>query len=224
MLHNPTTALLVIDMQRDFLDPRGYAAMAGVDVARLRQTVAPVQALLAAARATQVRVIFTREGHRPDLSDCPPAKLARSRAAGAEIGSTGPLGRLLVRGEWGHDLIDEMQPLPGEFVIDKPGYSAFHQTDLDQILRAQGIQTLLVCGVTTEVCVHTTVRAATDHGYHCITVADACAASEPHLQQPALDMLGVEGGIFGGISTSAALMDQLQHPYQIQHLSAQGTP
>jgi nicotinamidase-related amidase len=206
MLHAPSTVLLVIDMQRDFLDSRGYAAKAGVDVARLRQTIAPVQDLLEAARAAGVRVIFTREGHRPDLSDCPPAKLARSRAAGAEIGSAGPLGRLLVRGEWGHDLIDEVQPLENEVVIDKPGYSAFHQTDLDQILRAQGIQTLVVCGVTTEVCVHTTVRAATDHGYHCVTVLDACAASEPQLQQPAIDMLGVEGGIFGDVCSSDVLI------------------
>ena len=205
---------MVIDMQRDFLELSGYAAMAGVDVSRLRQTIAPVQALLAAARAAGVRVIFTREGHQPDLSDCPPDKLARSRAAGAEIGSIGPLGRLLVRGEWGHDLIDDIQPLGGEIVIDKPGYSAFHQTDLDQILRDQGIQTLVVCGVTTEVCVHTTVRAATDHGYHCITVGDACAASEPQLQQPALDMLGVEGGIFGDVSSSAQLISRFNATLQ----------
>lgn len=215
MLDSQRTALLVIDMQRDFLDSRGYAALAGVDVARLRRTIAPVQALLAAARAAGVRVIFTREGHRPDLSDCPPAKLARSRAAGAEIGSAGPLGRLLVRGESGHDLIDEVLPLVGEVVIDKPGYSAFHQTDLDQILRAQGIHTLVVCGVTTEVCVHTTVRAATDHGFHCITAADACAASEPQLQQPALDMLAVEGGIFGEVSSSVMLINRFsQHATQ----------
>ena len=205
-----TTALLVIDMQRDFLDPRGYAAQAGVDIDRLRNTIAPVQALLAAARASGMRVLFTREGHRPDLSDCPPSKLARSRAAGAEIGSVGPLGRLLVRGELGHDLVDEMQVRAGEVVVDKPGYSAFHQTDLDQILRSQGVGTLLVCGVTTEVCVHSTLRAATDLGYRCITVADACAASEAHLQQPALDMLGVEGGMFGAVLSSAAAVALIQ--------------
>ena len=205
-----TTALLVIDMQRDFLDPRGYAAQAGVDIARLRATMAPVQALLAAARASGMRVVFTREGHRPDLSDCPPSKLARSRAAGAEIGSVGPLGRLLVRGEFGHDLVDEMQARAGETVVDKPGYSAFHQTDLDQILRSQGVDRLLVCGVTTEVCVHSTLRAATDLGYRCITVADACAASEAHLQQPALDMLGVEGGMFGAVLSSAAAVALIQ--------------
>lgn len=209
MLHAASTALLVIDMQRDFLDPRGYAAQAGLDIARLRQTIAPVQSLLAAARAADMRVLFTREGHRPDLSDCPPAKLKRSRNAGATIGTSGPLGRLLVRGEYGHDLVDECAPLPGEQVIDKPGYSAFHQTDLDQILRAQGIQTLLVCGVTTEVCVNTSVRAATDLGYHCITVADACAASETHLQQAALDMLLVEGGIFGEVQHSAQVLERI---------------
>ena len=208
MLNITSTALLVIDMQRDFLDPRGYAAQAGLDIGRLRNTIAPVQALLSAARRCGMRTIFTREGHRPDLSDCTPAKLARSRAAGAEIGRAGPLGRLLVRGEQGHELIDECRPLPGEVVIDKPGYSAFHQTDLDQILRANGIQALVVCGVTTEVCVNTTVRAATDLGYHCITAADACAASEAHLQQPALDMLGVEGGIFGVVIDCATILQQ----------------
>jgi nicotinamidase-related amidase len=206
MFNPATSALLVIDMQRDFLDERGYAAQAGLDIARLRQTIGPVQALLDAARAAGMRVIFTREGHRPDLSDCPPTKLARSHAAGAEIGQLGPLGRLLVRGELGHDLIDECRPQGDEVVIDKPGYSAFHQTDLGQILRAQGICTLLVCGVTTEVCVSTTVRAATDLGYHCITISDACAASEAHLQQPALAMLQVEGGIFGDVTDCAQVL------------------
>jgi biuret amidohydrolase len=208
MLNNANTTLLIIDMQRDFLDPRGYAAQAGLDIHRLRETIAPIQALLSAARASSMRVIFTREGHRPDLSDCPPAKLARSRAAGAEIGSAGPLGRLLVRGEHGHDMVDEMQVAATETVIDKPGYSAFHQTDLDHILRASGIHSLVVCGVTTEVCVHSTVRAATDLGYSCTTVSDACAASSPALQQPALAMMAVEGGIFGTVRDSVSLLAQ----------------
>ena len=203
------TALLVIDMQRDFLDLQGYAANAGVDVERLRATVAPVQALLAGARRTGIRVIFTREGHLPDLSDCPSAKLLRSRAAGAEIGSRGPMGRLLVRGEFGHDMVSEMQVRPDEAVIDKPGYSAFHQTGLDRLLCTHGIKTLLVCGVTTEVCVHSTVRAATDHGYHCITVSNACASSEPQLQRPALDMMAVEGGLFGEVVDSITLLSRL---------------
>ena len=200
------SALLVIDMQRDFLDPRGYAAMAGVDVARLRQTIAPVQSLLRAARNHNMRVVFTREGHEPSLSDCPPVKLARSKNTGAAIGSLGPLGRLLVRGEHGHDMVDEVKPLPDEMVIDKPGYSAFHQTRLDQLLRELGVDTVMVCGVTTEVCVSTTVRSATDLGYHCLTVSDACAATQAHLHQPALEMLEVEGGIFGAvIDTQEAL-------------------
>lgn len=204
------TALLVIDLQRDFLDPRGYAAQAGVDVSRLRATLAPVCALIDAARAAGLRIAYTREGHRPDLSDCPPAKLERSRHAGAEIGSTGPLGRLLVRGEPGHGLVDELRPRADEPVIDKPGYSAFHQTDLDQILRGWGTETVIICGVTTEVCVHTTLRAATDHGLRCITVSDACAASDPALQQPALAMIAVEGGIFGMVIDSTTLIAQLR--------------
>lgn len=203
------TALLVIDMQRDFLDPRGYAAHAGLDVARLRTVIGPVQALLAAARRGGMGVIFTREGHQPDLSDCPPVKLARSRAAHAEIGAPGPLGRLLVRGEYGHDLIDEMQAGADELVIDKPGYSAFYGTDLQQVLQQAAIETLIVCGVTTEVCVHSTVRAATDLGYRCIVVGDACAASQPELQGPALAMMAVEGGIFGQTMDHTALLARL---------------
>ena len=204
---NPScTALLVIDMQRDFLDPGGYAAVAGLDISRLRATIEPVQRLLAMARRHELPIIFTREGHRANLSDCPPAKLARSRAAGAEIGSSGPLGRLLVRGERGHDMVDEMQVMPHDIIIDKPGYSAFHQTDLDQVLRCHCVRHLIVCGVTTEVCVHTTVRAATDFGYSCTTISDACAATEAHLQQPALEMLGVEGGIFGEVCSCVDML------------------
>jgi hypothetical protein len=207
-------ALLVIDMQRDFLDPRGYAAMAGVDVGRLRQTIKPVQSLIEAARALKMMVVFTREGHQADLKDCPAVKLTRSKKAGAEIGSLGPLGRLLVRGEYGHDMVDEIQPSMEDIVIDKPGYSAFHQTDLDQHFRQRGIDTLVVCGVTTEVCVSTTVRAATDLGYQCLTVGDACAATQSHLHQSALEMLEVEGGIFGAVvNTHQAL--ELIHADQI---------
>jgi nicotinamidase-related amidase len=209
MIDPKHSALLVIDMQRDFLDPTGYASQAGLDVSRLRQTLGPVQALIEAARAAEMHIVYTREGHRPCLSDCPPAKLARSRAAGAEIGTAGPLGRLLVRGEHGHDLVDELQPRASEPVMDKPGYSAFHQTELDQILRGWGTGTVIVCGVTTEVCVHTTVRSATDHGLRCITVADACAASEAHLQQPALEMIAVEGGIFGTVMPCATVIATL---------------
>jgi nicotinamidase-related amidase len=204
---DPTrTALIVIDLQRDFLDPRGYAAQAGLDVARLRGVIGPVQRLLAAARARGLTVVHTREGHVPDLSDCPPQKLARSVAAGAPIGHAGPLGRLLVRGEAGHDWIAEAQPAPGEWRIDKPGYSAFHRTDLAERLHAAGVEALVLCGVTTEVCVHSTLRAAIDLGWPCTLVADACAASEPQHQAPALSMVGVEGGLFGRVADSATVI------------------
>ena len=209
-MHDPLrTALLVIDMQRDFCDPAGYAAQAGLDVARLASVSANIARLIAAARDAGTPVIYTREGHLPDLSDCTPAKLQRSRAAGAEIGSAGPLGRLLVRGEPGHGVIDALRPAPGEIVIDKPGYGAFYRTGLQTVLERMGVARLLLCGVTTEVCVHSTLREAVDRGYDCITVADACAASEPALQQPALAMIAVEGGILGTVAGSAHCLAML---------------
>jgi nicotinamidase-related amidase len=194
-----TTALVVIDMQRDFCSPGGYADSAGMDVQRLREPIANIQRLLQAARSAGLLVVHTREGHLPDLSDCPPAKLARSVAAGAPIGSQGPLGRLLVRGEQGHDFVDALRPGAGEFVIDKPGYGAFHHTRLAQVLAAHDVERLILCGVTTEVCVHSTLREAIDRGFRCFTVGDACAASNPALHEAALAMIGVEGGIFGSV-------------------------
>lgn len=208
------TALLVIDMQRDFLDPRGYAAQAGLDVEVLRGAIPGVQTLLAAARRQGLLIVHTREGHRPDLSDCPPTKLQRSARAGAAIGSAGPLGRLLVRGEYGHDFIDELTPQAGECVVDKPGYSAFHQTDLEQILRVRGIRTLILSGVTTEVCVHSTLRSAVERGYACWVAADGCASADARLHQAALDMIAVEGGIFGEARPSAELAAAIDNPTQ----------
>lgn len=205
------TALLVIDMQRDFLDPGGYAAAARLDVDALRRPIPAIQHLLAAARRLGMLVVHTREGHRPDLSDCPAAKLERTRAAGAAIGSAGPLGRLLVRGEFGHDLIDELKPLPGEPVVDKPGYGAFHQTDLAQILQNRGIRNLILCGVTTEVCVHSTLREAVDHGYRCVLAGDACGSAHPQLHEAALQMVAVEGGIFGRVAASSSLIAELEN-------------
>lgn len=204
------TALLVIDMQRDFLDPGGYAATAGLDISALRQPIPAIQTLLAAARRQSMLIVHTREGHRADLSDCPPTKMARSRTAGAEIGSPGPLGRLLVRGEYGHDIIDELRPLDSEPVVDKPGYSAFANTDLSAILGRRKIEQLILTGITTEVCVHSTLRDAVDRGYACQLVSDACASPYPHLQTAALDMVTVEGGIFGHIIDSTTLLLQLQ--------------
>jgi nicotinamidase-related amidase len=204
-----TTALLVIDMQRDFLHPDGYAARASLDIAPLRKAIEPVSRVLAAARAAELTVLHTREGHLPDLSDCPPYKLERSRRAGAEIGAAGPMGRLLVRGERGHDFIDALQPHAGEIVIDKPGYSAFEHTALGQLLTTRGIDTLILTGITTEVCVSSTLRTAVDRGYRCFTVADACASSHAHLHAAALRMIGVEGGIFGDVVTAARAVEAL---------------
>lgn len=208
---NPAaTALLVIDMQRDFCSPQGYAARAGLDVARLARPIAQIQRLLMAARAGGLLVVHTREGHLPDLSDCPPEKMRRSMRAGAPIGSVGPMGRLLVRGEIGHDFIDALQPQAGEVVIDKPGYGAFHLTDLEGVLIRRNIRHLILCGVTTEVCVHSTLREAVDRGYGCTTVGDATAASDPALQAPALAMIGVEGGIFGQVASTDQVLAALQ--------------
>lgn len=203
------TALLVIDMQRDFLDPGGYAASAGLDINALRQPIPVIQSLLSAARQSGMLIVHTREGHRPDLSDCPPSKLARSQAAGAEIGSHGPLGRLLIRGEYGHDIIDELQPHDGEPVVDKPGYSAFVNTDLHGLLNKRDIRHLIVTGITTEVCVHSTLRDAVDRGYECLLVADGCASPYPELQTASLQMVGVEGGIFGRVVHSSELLPQM---------------
>lgn len=205
-----TTALIVIDMQRDFCSPGGYAQQAGIDIAPMQAVVPQVQRLLAAARAASLMVVHTREGHLPNLSDCSPAKLSRSVAVGAPIGSPGPLGRLLVRGEQGHDFVPALRPLASEHIVDKPGYGAFHKTTLGALLNAFGIRRLLICGVTTEVCVHSTLREAVDRGFICTTVGDATAASQPELQAPALAMIGVEGGIFGRVCSTDEAVAALQ--------------
>jgi biuret amidohydrolase len=200
------TALLVIDMQRDFLDPRGYVAQSGVDVSILRRTIPNVRRLLAAARTAKVRVVHTREGHRADLSDLPAFKRRRAAGSGAAIGSTGPLGRLLVRGEPGHAIIEEAAPLPGETIIDKPGFGAFYATDLELILRAAGISRLTIAGVTTDICVHSTLREAVDRGFDCTTVGDACAAGDPAIHEAMLACIAGEGGILGSVmDTDAAV-------------------
>ncbi len=205
-------ALLVIDMQRDFCAPGGYADKAGLDIERLRAPIEPIRQLLIAARRSGLFVIHTREGHRTDLSDLPETKRRRAEASGAPIGSPGPLGRLMVRGEYGNDLIDELKPEPGEPVIDKPGYSAFAHTDLELLLRNRGIRQLILCGVTTEVCVSSTLRHAVDLGFGCLTVADACGSAYPALHAAALSMIGVEGGLFGEVITSDALIALLGVP------------
>ncbi len=203
------TALVIIDMQRDFLEPGGFGETLGNDVALLQRAVGPCARALAAARAAGMLVIHTREGHRPDLSDAPPAKLARG-APSKRIGDPGPMGRILVRGEPGHDIVDALAPGPGEPVIDKPGKGAFHQTDLEQLLRNNAIDTLIVCGVTTEVCVHTTIREANDRGYRCVALGDACASYFPDFHRVGLEMIKAQGGIFGWVSDAAAFSDALR--------------
>jgi nicotinamidase-related amidase len=202
------SALVIIDMQRDFLEPGGFGAALGNDVMRLQSAVAPCRAVLAATRAHGVLVIHTREGHRPDLTDAPRHKVERGDPA-LRIGAPGPMGRILVRGEPGHDIIADLYPQAGEPVIDKPGKGAFYQTDLDLMLRNRGIDTLLVCGVTTEVCVNTTVREANDRGYRCIVLADCCASYFPEFHVAGLAMIKAQGGIFGSVSSAQALLDAL---------------
>jgi nicotinamidase-related amidase len=204
------TALVVIDLQRDFCSPGGYAHQAGIDIGPMQAVVANAVRLLEAARSAGLLVVHTREGHLSDLSDCPATKLQRSVDAGAPIGSPGPLGRLLIRGEQGHDFVDAVRPASGEEVIDKPGYGAFHRTRLAQLLAARHIEQLIVCGVTTEVCVHSTLREAVDRGFLCTTVSDATAASNPALQAPAMAMIGVEGGIFGQVRNTGEVVAWLQ--------------
>jgi nicotinamidase-related amidase len=196
-----STAVLVIDMQRDFLEPGGFGESLGNDVAQLRRTIGPTTALLTAARAAGLTVIHTREGHLPDLSDCPLAKLNRGEPS-QRIGAPGPMGRILIRGEYGHDIIDELAPAAGEAVIDKPGKGAFYATELGDLLSAKGIRSLVVAGVTTEVCVHTTVREANDRGYECVVLADCVGSYFPEFQKIGLEMIAAQGGIFGWVSTS----------------------
>ncbi len=205
-----TTALIIIDMQRDFLEEDGFGAALGNQVSVLRDCVAPCVALLAAMREAGITVIHTREGHRSDLQDVHPEKLARC-PPGKKIGDTGPMGRILIRGEAGHDFIPELLPVAGEVIIDKPGKGAFYSTDLDLVLRRQAITTLVICGVTTEVCVHSTVREANDRGYRVIVPGDCCGSYFPEFHSMALKMISAQGGIFGYTTSSSALISVLQH-------------
>ncbi|WP_431283198.1 cysteine hydrolase family protein [Humitalea sp. 24SJ18S-53] len=207
--HPAATALVIIDMQRDFLEPGGFGAALGNDVSLLSRAIGPCRALLDAARAAGLLVIHTREGHRPDLSDCPPAKRLRA-PPGLRIGDPGPMGRILIRGEAGHEIIPTLAPIPGEVVLDKPGKGAFCETDLDLILRNRGIAALLIAGVTTEVCVSTTLREANDRGYRCAAISDACASYFPAFHDAALAMIHAQGGIFGWVATSAATITALE--------------
>jgi nicotinamidase-related amidase len=195
------SALVIIDMQRDFLEPGGFGAALGNDVSLLKAAVEPIRNVLNAARQAGLLVIHTREGHRPDLSDAPPLKVDRGDPA-TRIGAPGPMGRILIRGEPGHDIIPELYPVAGEPVIDKPGKGAFYQTDLELMLKNRGIETLFVCGVTTEVCINTTIREANDRGFRCIALSDCCASYFPDFHAAGLAMIKAQGGIFGWVSDS----------------------
>jgi len=202
------TAVVIIDMQRDFLEPGGFGESLGNDVSLLGKAVGPCKTLLALARAKGILVIHTREGHRPDLSDAPKAKVERG-APSLRIGAPGPMGRILIRGEAGHDIIPELYPLPGEPIIDKPGKGSFHGTGFGAELEARGITSLVVTGVTTEVCVHTTVREANDRGYECLVLSDCVGSYFPEFQRVGLAMIAAQGGIFGWVAPSEAFLSTL---------------
>jgi nicotinamidase-related amidase len=202
------TALLIIDMQKDFLLEGGFGAALGNDVNHLRRTIEPIQQVLAAARTAGMSIIHTREGHTPDMADCPPTKLDRW-PVGSRIGDMGPMGRILIRGEEGHDIIKELYPLPAEYLLDKPGKNAFYGTELESILQAHNIRHLLITGVTTDVCCFATTIAANDSGYHALVLADCVASYSPERHAAALNIIQAQGGIFGYISTSTHLLSAL---------------